>query len=59
MSDSSTAHIGLDTRGIAWIDETNIKVIEVVLDSLAYGWSPEEIHSSGTRLVHTGRRLAT
>ena len=44
MSDTSTAHIRLDTRGIAWIDDTNIKVIEVVLDSLAYGWSPEEIH---------------
>ena len=37
-------HIRLDDRGVAWIDETNIKVVEVVMDKLAYGWSPEEIH---------------
>jgi hypothetical protein len=39
-----TAHIILDERGVAWIDDTNMKVIEVVLDKLAHGWSPEEIH---------------
>jgi uncharacterized protein (DUF433 family) len=37
-------HIRLDSTGVAWIDDTNVKVIEVVLDRLAYGWSPEEIH---------------
>jgi uncharacterized protein (DUF433 family) len=37
-------HIHLDERGVAWIDETNVKVKEVVLDKLAYGWSPEETH---------------
>ena len=37
-------HIRLDEQGVAWIDAANIKVIEVVLDRLAYGWSPEEIH---------------
>ena len=25
-----------DDRGVAWIDETNVKVIEVVLDRRAY-----------------------
>jgi uncharacterized protein (DUF433 family) len=44
MALTTTAHIHLDDRGRAWIDETNTKVIEVVLDKLAYGWSPEEIH---------------
>jgi uncharacterized protein (DUF433 family) len=39
-----TAHIHLDERGVAWIDDTNVKVSEVVLDKLAYGWSPEETH---------------
>jgi uncharacterized protein (DUF433 family) len=39
-----TAHIHLDERGVAWIDDTNVKVIEVVLDNLAYGLSPEWIH---------------
>jgi len=40
----TTAHIGLDDRGVAWIDDTNVKVVEVALDMIAYGWSPEEIH---------------
>ena len=29
---------------MAWIDDTNTKVIEVALDLIAHGWSPEEIH---------------
>ena len=37
-------HIQLDDTGIAWIEGTRIKVIEVVLDKLAHGSSPEEIH---------------
>lgn len=44
MSITTTAHIHLDARGVAWIDDTNVKVIEVVLDKLAHGSSPEEIH---------------
>lgn len=43
-------HVRLDDQGVAWIDDTNIKVIEVVLDRLAYGWSPEEIHFQHTDL---------
>jgi uncharacterized protein (DUF433 family) len=43
MTVSTTPHILLDDRGVAWIDDTNVKVIEVVLDRLARGWSPEEI----------------
>ncbi len=39
-----TAHIRLDQRGNAWIDDTNTKVIEVAQDMIAHGWSPEEIH---------------
>lgn len=44
MSQTPTTHIHLDEAGVAWIDDTNVKVIEVVLDRLAHGWSPEEIH---------------
>jgi uncharacterized protein (DUF433 family) len=44
MSQTPTAHIRLDERGVAWIDDTNVKVIEVVLDKLAHGSSPEEMH---------------
>jgi len=29
---------------VAWIAGTKVKVAEVVLDKMAYGWSPEEIH---------------
>jgi len=37
-------HIHHDQQGIAWIDDTNVKVIEVALETLAHGLSPEEIH---------------
>jgi uncharacterized protein (DUF433 family) len=36
--------IELDDRGIAWIVGTKVKVIEVILDTIAHGSSPEEIH---------------
>jgi uncharacterized protein (DUF433 family) len=44
MSSVATTHIEIDERGVAWITDANTKVIEVVLDRVAYGWSPEEIH---------------
>lgn len=37
-------HIVLDDEGQAWIAGANTKVKEVVLDWIAYGYSPEEIH---------------
>ena len=39
-----SSHIRLDERGVAWVDNTRIKVIEVAMDHLAQGWSAEEIH---------------
>ncbi|OHE80981.1 MAG: hypothetical protein A2107_02635 [Verrucomicrobia bacterium GWF2_62_7] len=39
-----TTHIRLDKRGVAWVDDTKVKVIEVILDHLAYGHSADEIH---------------
>lgn len=44
MLATETAHIHLDERGVAWIDDSNTKVVEVVLDKVAYGLNPEEIH---------------
>lgn len=44
MPTLTTAHIRLDSRGVVWVDQTNTKVIEVALDMIAHGWSPEEIH---------------
>ena len=43
MTAVQTSHIVLDDRGRAWVEGTNTKVVEIVLDKLAYGWSPEEI----------------
>ena len=43
MSVVGAAHIRLDASGVAWIDDTNVKVIEVVVDKLAHGSSPEEM----------------
>lgn len=40
-----SGHIRLDERGRPWIDDSNIKVIEVVLDHVgADKWSAEQIH---------------
>lgn len=44
MSSVAASHILLDERGVAWIDETNIKAIEVALERIAHGQAPEEIH---------------
>src|SRR5947208_3521133 len=40
----TVSHIVLDEQGRPWIEGTNTKVIEVVLDKVAFGWSPEEMH---------------
>jgi len=37
-------HIVLDEAKVPTIEGTTMKVIELVLDSRAYGWSPEELH---------------
>jgi uncharacterized protein (DUF433 family) len=50
MQAVATGHIHLDEKGVAWIDDANVKVIEVVLDKLAYGWSADEIHSQHPHL---------
>ena len=44
MSTGLTTQIEIDARGVAWVAGTNTKVKEIVLDKLAYGWSPEEMH---------------
>ena len=44
MSTIATTSIEIDDKGVAWVADTNTKVIEVVLDKVAHGWSPEEIY---------------
>ncbi|NOK64030.1 MAG: DUF433 domain-containing protein [Chloroflexi bacterium AL-W] len=36
------AHVVLDEHGVPHIEGTTMKVIELVLDTLTYGWSPKE-----------------
>jgi len=45
MSSATTyQHIVINEQGIPLIAGTTMKVIEIVLEMNAYGWSPEEIH---------------
>jgi uncharacterized protein (DUF433 family) len=37
-------HIVLDDTGTPLISDTTMKVIELVLEQIAYGWSAEELH---------------
>jgi uncharacterized protein (DUF433 family) len=37
-------HIKLNKNGVPIIEGTNMKVVELVLEAKAYGWSPEELH---------------
>src|SRR5438874_9745601 len=37
-------HIVLDDAGVPRIAGTTMKVIELVLERSAYGWSPDELH---------------
>ena len=46
-------HIRLDATGTAWIRDKNVKVLEIVQDHLAYGWSADAIHEQ-----HPGLSLA-
>jgi uncharacterized protein (DUF433 family) len=44
MPTVTASHVAIDTNGVAWIDDTNVKVIEVVRDKLAHDSTPEEMH---------------
>jgi uncharacterized protein (DUF433 family) len=44
MSSITTTHVELDEHGVAWIEGTRVKVIEVAIDKIVHGSSPEEIH---------------
>lgn len=43
MSIARCNHIWIDGRSVAWIDQTNVKVIEIALEQLAHGASVEQI----------------
>lgn len=37
-------HLQVDANGVPYIAGTTMKVVELVMAQLAYGWSPEELH---------------
>ncbi len=43
MIETNYKHVILNENNVAMIDGTRTKVIELVLDYQAYGWSPEEL----------------
>jgi uncharacterized protein (DUF433 family) len=45
MSQASTEHIVIDEKGVPRIAGRRTKVIQIVMDKMAYGWTPEEIQS--------------
>ena len=44
-------HIVLDEQSVPFIEGTPIKVVELVLDHKAYGWSPAELHFQHPQLT--------
>ncbi len=46
MPIAAIEHIDVDDRGVASIVGSRSKVIQIVMDVMAQGWSPEEIHEN-------------
>jgi uncharacterized protein (DUF433 family) len=44
LNETRYEHILLDELQVPTIAGTRMKVVELILDHLAYGWSPEELH---------------
>ena len=44
LSETRYEHIMLNEDQVPMVAGTTMKVVELVLDHLAYGWSPEELH---------------
>lgn len=51
MTTTSYHHIELDADRVPWIAGTNIKVVEVVTERLAYEWSAEQIQAQHPNLT--------
>lgn len=51
MSVVNSTHIWIDDRDVAWIDQTNLKVIEIALERIAHGSSVEEIVNQHKGLI--------
>ena len=50
---TSYGHVFMDGKGHACVGPTSLKVVQLVAEQAAYGWSPEELH-----FQHPGVSLA-
>ncbi|MCY2993375.1 MAG: hypothetical protein NTY19_36685 [Planctomycetota bacterium] len=37
MATVMTSHVWLDERGVAWLDDANVKVLEVAMEQFTHG----------------------
>ncbi len=44
LTETSYKHISLDENNVPFITGTTMKVVELVVEKIAHGWSPEELH---------------
>lgn len=44
LVETKSKHITLDEKWVPIIAGTTMKVVELVAERIAYGWSPEELH---------------
>ena len=47
---AAASHVLMDDKGRPWIDATNVKVIELAAEHLAYGWSADDLHENHPHL---------
>jgi len=50
MTVASISHVVIDDAGVARIAGSRSRVIDVVLDQRAYGWTPQQIHEQHPHL---------
>jgi uncharacterized protein (DUF433 family) len=51
MTTTAYRHIELDPEGVPYVAGTRTKVVEIVLDHLAYHWNADEIHRQHPHLT--------
>jgi len=44
VTSTSYEHVQIDPNGVPIITGSTMKVVELVMAQMAYGWSPEELH---------------
>ena len=52
LTPATSKHVFLDTSGVAWIDDTHTKVVEVIRDHAA-GYTPEQLREEYPHLTRT------